>query len=529
MKWNEKQEKLFRAVGEVGEDLVFFAEVARFPNHFRKWLSTAAALALVIGLTVVALPFLPQGCGSMSEAPAYESVTGEQKENLQPDLGEATEAPKEPEAPADEKPEEPETETEPALFAYYDKDENNAYASAPLSAEQTAELRELLYNAEWADNELPPMGFPCDYSLDIGEDHIMVMMPDSGWELRSPVIVRCPDKTYDILLSPEKLEELYGLLEEIRIQIEEGVDSVETEGGFWALFPELDRQSTDAYLEEHPALTENGWADLVVSRLGYDKNGLRCYEETGIFTTGGDRVLVIDVPNRILLVRIRDEAADYQGVLAIAKDPSRLSLQVCEHYGVDGNNVGTIADAHNGVLAINASGVLPVEYSELGGGVPVGYLRADGRDRNGASEELYDRLELGEDNFLRITSGDEPLGDDVTDAMEFIPAMIIDGQVQEAVADWDGLAPRTCIGQRENGELLMLVIEGQISGYSEGTDLPTCAAILQEYDAYQAMALDYGDSSMMWYDGLYVTKCSHIGLPAGHFLPDAFVYSRKGS
>lgn len=218
MKWSEKHETLFRAVGEVGEDLVFFAEVARFPNHFRKWLSTAAALALVIGLTVIALPFLPRGCGS-SAPPATEATAENQKETEDktgaqgPDLGEGAKVPETPDAPAEQ-------ETETTLFAYYYKDENNGYISAPLSKEQTAALRELLYNAEWADNALPTMGFPCDYSIDMGEDHIMVMKPNSGWELRSPVLVRCPDKTYDILLSPETLEELYGLLEEIRIQIE---------------------------------------------------------------------------------------------------------------------------------------------------------------------------------------------------------------------------------------------------------------------------------------------------------------------
>lgn len=72
-KWKEANERLFQAIGDVDEDLIANAEVRRFPNRWRQWLSTAAALVLVAGLSLMALTYFPQGCASLppenAEAP----------------------------------------------------------------------------------------------------------------------------------------------------------------------------------------------------------------------------------------------------------------------------------------------------------------------------------------------------------------------------------------------------------------------------------------------------------------------------
>ena len=61
----EKQERLFRALGDVGSDLIDMAEKQTFaPSHWRKWGSLAACLAVILCLSVLALPYFPKGCGS---------------------------------------------------------------------------------------------------------------------------------------------------------------------------------------------------------------------------------------------------------------------------------------------------------------------------------------------------------------------------------------------------------------------------------------------------------------------------------
>jgi len=54
-----KQEKLFRALGDIGADLVEKAETKTFrPKQWRRWGALAACLALVLCLTAVAVPYL---------------------------------------------------------------------------------------------------------------------------------------------------------------------------------------------------------------------------------------------------------------------------------------------------------------------------------------------------------------------------------------------------------------------------------------------------------------------------------------
>ena len=65
-----KQEKLFEALCNIGDDLILMAQNKRYINHWKRWGRTAACLALVLCLTVLALPYFPMGCGTKEEAPA---------------------------------------------------------------------------------------------------------------------------------------------------------------------------------------------------------------------------------------------------------------------------------------------------------------------------------------------------------------------------------------------------------------------------------------------------------------------------
>lgn len=87
-----KMEYLFRALNDVGDDLIHMAEYRKFPNQWKKWVSLAACLVLIVSLSAVVLPYFPMGCGASM-----------QKEEMA-----ATEAPaameEKAEAPAEEAP-----------------------------------------------------------------------------------------------------------------------------------------------------------------------------------------------------------------------------------------------------------------------------------------------------------------------------------------------------------------------------------------------------------------------------------------
>lgn len=65
----KQEEKLLRALGDVGDDLIARADSCRYGlNPWKRWGSLAASLALVVSLTALALPYLPMGCGSAEKS-----------------------------------------------------------------------------------------------------------------------------------------------------------------------------------------------------------------------------------------------------------------------------------------------------------------------------------------------------------------------------------------------------------------------------------------------------------------------------
>ena len=292
----------------------------------------------------------------------------------------------------------------------------------------------------------------------------------------------------------------------------------QAEEAFYELFWELDRSSMEAYLAQYPDTLANGWDHIYINEAGFDDQG------TSIQTTFGEQVLAIDAKNAVLLVRISGKG--YRGVLAVGKDPSRLSIEMASTLGVAGQLSGEIAAAHNGVLAMNANGFLDPNGAG-NGGLLAGYSMSNGTAYGEHfSAYAYKRIELHEDNLFYIKDALSPVSEDCTDAAEFTPALIVDGK--KIMDDyWTGEQPRACIGQSEKYEILMLVIEGRypLEGIL-GTSVNNCSEILLQHKCMQAINLDGGSSAMLWFDGEYVTQSSSSPLryTGGRPLPNAWVY-----
>ena len=93
------------------------------------------------------------------------------------------------------------------------------------------------------------------------------------------------------------------------------------------------------------------------------------------------------------------------------------------------------------------------------------------------------------------------------DALHAGPVLIHDGQIRITVNEevfFDtkipDIHPRTAVGYRPNGELIILVVDGrQVS--SRGVDLNELAIILLDLGCYEALNLDGGGSSAMVVNG----------------------------
>lgn len=189
---------------------------------------------------------------------------------------------------------------------------------------------------------------------------------------------------------------------------------------FYSVFWELDRTSMEAYLAEHPDTLANGWDQIYINEAGFDDEG------TSIQSIFGEQVLAIDAKDGVLLLRISGKG--YRGVLAVGKDPSRLSIEMATTLGTAGQLSGTIAEAHNGVLAMNANGFLDPNGAG-NGGLLAGYTMSNGTAYGDHfSAYAYKRIELHEDNLFYIKDALSPVSEDCTDAAEFTPALIVDGK-----------------------------------------------------------------------------------------------------
>lgn len=297
-----------------------------------------------------------------------------------------------------------------------------------------------------------------------------------------------------------------------------------TEDDFYDIFWELDRDSMQSYLDAHPEVLSNGWAGININESGLSQSG------TSIRTTMGEQVLAVNFREKVLLVRVAGEK--YRGVLAVAKVPARLSVEMSEGLGSYGQTVGEIAEAHGGLLSMTCNGFLD-PGGQGNGGELAGFAMSDGvpyGEHYSYTEEFpYARFEILTDNTVCIRRSNEGVRADCRDATEFNPALIIDGVIFQS-SYWTSEAPRACIGQSSRQEMLLLVIEGRMpeSGIL-GTSVNECSAILARHGAVQAMNVDGGTSAIMWYDGQYVTRCNNLALPGGRALPNAFVYHRRTS
>lgn len=289
-----------------------------------------------------------------------------------------------------------------------------------------------------------------------------------------------------------------------------------TEERFYALFDELDRDSFEDYLEDHPELLEKGWDKIAIDKCDESK-------ALGIKTKEGDQVLAISANQGIMIVEVRGET--YVGRLAIVKDPSRVELGTCKRLFKSGQYLSDIAENHDAILAINASGFID-EGGVGNGGTPYGYLKVAGDEKQEAFEHGYKILGFDEDDLLQI--GGTEIADNLWDAVEFGPALIVDGKskLKSASSGW-GLQPRTAIGQASDKTVLMLVIDGR-STRSAGATVGDCKEILERYGAEQACNLDGGSSSVMYYNGREITHPTTASdNPKGRHLPNAFLVTWK--
>lgn len=206
----------------------------------------------------------------------------------------------------------------------------------------------------------------------------------------------------------------------------------------------------------------------------------------------------------------------FKGYMLIVHDPTRVKVGVTRNVGSEGELTSQIAKDNNAVAAINAGGFSDTS-SEGGslytgtGGKPVGILMSKGKiisDNGGKLDQKVTTLGITEGGTLLV--GNYSINDlkanNVTEAVSFSPILVLNGKAH-SIDESGGLAPRTAIGQRKDGEILLLVIDGRQLG-SVGATYEDVQNVMLQYGAENAINLDGGSSTAMYYNGEIINNPS---------------------
>lgn len=196
---------------------------------------------------------------------------------------------------------------------------------------------------------------------------------------------------------------------------------------------------------------------------------------------------------------INIKGKNYSGFLVAIYKPEKIKVVSSKNLGVSGEYLINMSKRSNAIVAINGGGFVD-DTTLNSGGQPDGILIQDGKI---LSSKHYSKggglIGFTKDNklYLGRISATEAIKIGIRDAVEFGPFLIINGETSKVVGNGGyGLHPRTAIGQRKDGIVLFLVIDGRRIG-CVGADMNDLIEIMKRYGAYNAANLDGGNSSAL--------------------------------
>lgn len=206
----------------------------------------------------------------------------------------------------------------------------------------------------------------------------------------------------------------------------------------------------------------------------------------------------------------------FKGILISIDDPKRVKIGYSDQSKQEGQSTSEIAEQYNAFAAINGGGFFSnykgTENTWNGlAGIPSGVIISEGELIFSDSKD-HDKINsvaaFTEEGKLLVGlySYNELKEMNVKEAICFRPALIINGK-KSTLGDYGGwgIAPRTAIGQRKNGSVVMLVIEGRKIN-SVGATLEDVQDIMLRLGVENATNLDGGFSTTMYYAGQVVNK-----------------------
>ena len=236
----------------------------------------------------------------------------------------------------------------------------------------------------------------------------------------------------------------------------------------------------------------------------------------GLIDEDGDGIIVEEV-----------KGEGYSGYMMVVLDPSRVIVgSVPGSYGARGYTVEEMVEKFDAVAGTNAGGFHDPNGTG-NGSIPDTLVVFEGKVHYAGFGTRKGFVGI-DDNYIlhvanKITEA-EIKEKNIQYGVCFGPVLVANGEPCEI--NISGVNPRTAIGQRSDGAILMLVIDGR-QVISMGATMDDLVNIMLDYGAVNACNLDGGSSSLMWYQGDYINNCaSVIGIRP---VPTAILVLKEGA
>jgi uncharacterized protein YigE (DUF2233 family) len=178
----------------------------------------------------------------------------------------------------------------------------------------------------------------------------------------------------------------------------------------------------------------------------------------------------------------------------------------------DGYEMDILIDHNKTVPEIAQGYDLAINGPFFYAGKPIGYIVKDGKLLNDTvSAQKWADFIAYDDGRMDIGQLDKTRLEDIKLAFTSTPRIVVDGKIhmlpsiegtpKDVVT---GRRPRSAIGIREDGKLIVCVVDGN-SKWDAGLRIDELAAVMIKLGAVQALNLDGGGSSVMVHQGKAIT------------------------
>ena len=225
---------------------------------------------------------------------------------------------------------------------------------------------------------------------------------------------------------------------------------------------------------------------------------------------------VVPDPSEGIRIELIEEE-NYTGVVMLIEDPSRVFLGTSTDGDfspdIPGKRISEMFDRYPNALGVVNAGAFYDDGTDSPavGSYPLGLTVSDGVAPKSPGSNLTPGMEgfAGFDSKNKLVvlghnvTPDETAILDIRDGVSAGPALIIDMEVQPAADVNSGYAPRTAIGQTNDGTVILLCINGRVFN-SLGATYADVAKEMMRYGAVSACLMQGGSATgMMYRDDLH--------------------------